>query len=269
LHLKYKQMSELGYILLFTLLGSVVSLIGGVILLVKGKLASKISHFLAAFAAGVLLGTAFIDLLPEALEHAEELGTEINIFLWTLGGVLIFFLLERIIHNFHHHGDLHSKNEIKEEKKATIPLIIFGDSFHNFIDGVVIAATFMVDINLGILTTFAVAAHEIPQEIGDFGLLLHRGLSRSKVLLVNFFSALTALIGAISTYLIGENIEGVLPILLALAGGFFIYIALASLIPEIHSEDRKQVALWETILLLSGVFVIYIALLSIQSIGAH
>jgi zinc and cadmium transporter len=262
-------MDELGYIILFTLLGSVVSLLGGIVLLIKGQFASKISHLLASFAAGVMLGAAFIDLLPEALEHAEELGTGINIFLWTLGGILIFFLLERIIHNFHHHGDIHSKTEIKEEKKATIPLIIFGDSFHNFIDGVVIAATFMVDINLGILTTFAVAAHEIPQEIGDFGLLLHRGLSRTKVLMVNFFSALTALIGAILTFLVGENIEGVLPILLALASGFFIYIALSSLIPEIHSEDRKQVAFWETILLLAGVGVIYIAISILHSSGAH
>ena len=260
-------MDTLSYIIVFTLLGSVVSLIGGVILLLKGKLASSVSHFLAAFAAGVMLGAAFVDLLPEALEHAEELGTGIDIFLWTLGGILVFFLLERVIHNYHHHDTIHSEKEHREERKATIPLIIFGDSFHNFIDGVVIAATFMVDINLGVLTTFAVAAHEIPQEIGDFGLLLHRGLSKMKVIWVNFFSSLTALIGALITYMVGESIEGILPILLALASGFFIYIALSSLIPEIHGEYRKKMAFWETVLLIIGVIVIWIAVTTLE--GAH
>jgi zinc and cadmium transporter len=262
-------MSTLEYIILFTLLGSVVSLIGGVILLWKGKFASSIAHFLASFAAGVMLGAAFIDLLPEALEHAEELDTQINIFPWVLGGILVFFLLERIIHSFHHHGSIHSKSEIKEDRKSTVPLIIAGDSFHNFIDGVAIAATFMVDINLGILTTFAVAAHEIPQEIGDFGLLLHRGLSKTKVLWINFFSAIVSMIGALITYLIGESIENILPVLLALASGFFIYIALSGLIPEIHGEDRKDVAFWETICLLVGVFVIWLAITSLHGIAAH
>src|SRR3990167_6683732 len=134
-------LSVLGYIILFTLIGSVFSLIGGVFLLLREKQTLKYSHFLAAFAAGTLLGTVFFDLFPEAIEEskhiAEKFGVETNIFLWTLLGILGFFLIERFIHWFHHH-----QHEYKQEKvKPTIPLIIAGDSVHNFIDGVVIAAT--------------------------------------------------------------------------------------------------------------------------------
>lgn len=260
-------MTILGYIIVFTLIGSVISLAGGILLLLREKLAAKISHFLAAFAAGVMLGTAFIDLLPEAVAHAEGLGSEVNIFLWILTGILFFFLLERIIHWFHsHHTHLYQDKNAPDNKKATIPLIVFGDSFHNFIDGVAIAATFMVDIKLGMITTFAVAAHEIPHEIGDFGILLNRGMSRLKVLSVNFWSSLTALAGAILTYLIGERVDILLPALLSLTSGFFIYIALSDLIPEIHGEDRKDVAFWETVLLFSGVAVIWLAIVYLEQL---
>lgn len=256
-------MNVLSYILLFTFLGSLASLIGGVILLAKGNLATRISHFLASFAAGVLLGAAFVDLLPEALEHNEELGGAVNIFLWSLIGILAFFLLERSIHWFHHHHE-HTKETSKEDKKSAVPLIIFGDSFHNFIDGVAIATTFLVDIKLGMVTTLAVAAHEIPQEIGDFGLLLHRGLSRIRVLMVNVLSAFTAMIGAVLTFILRGSIEALLPIFLAMAAGFFIYIALSDLIPEIHGEDRRDVAFWETILLLVGVITIWLVVTALE-----
>ncbi|MBP9719520.1 MAG: ZIP family metal transporter, partial [Candidatus Levybacteria bacterium] len=178
-------MTTLGYILVFTFIGSVGSLIGGLLLLSHQKFAMKISHFLAAFAAGTLLGAAFFDLLPEASEHVEEAGSSVDIFLWTLIGIIFFFFIERFLHWFHHHEDFHSD----EHTKTTVPLIIVGDTIHNFLDGIVIALTFLVSIPLGIVTTLAVAAHEIPQEIGDFGLLLHKGLSRKKVILVNILSA--------------------------------------------------------------------------------
>ena len=245
-------MSTLGYILLFTFIGSIGALIGGFILLSREKFALKISHFLASFAAGVLLGSAFFDLLPEALHEGEEQG--IDIFLWTLTGIVFFFLVERFAHWFHHHEEYHDENETK----STLPLIIFGDTIHNFLDGIVIAGTFMVSIPLGITTAIAVFAHEIPQEIGDFGLMVHKGLKRSKIILVNIASAAVAILGAILTYTLGETIQRQIPILISLTAGFFIYIAASDLIPEIHHEKRKNYVVYETLLLLFGVALIWL-----------
>lgn len=258
-----QELSTLGYIMLFTLIGSVFSLIGGILLLFKEKITLKYSHFLAAFAAGTLLGAVFFDLLPEAVSESRELGLNIDIFAWTLIGILSFFLLERFIHWFHHH-----QHEYLDEKiKPTIPLIIAGDSVHNFIDGVVIASTFLVSIPLGIVTTLAVAAHEIPQEIGDFGVLLHKGMKRKKIILVNIMSALTAIFGALLAYWLGERIEASLPILLSITAGFFIYIAASDLIPEIHHENRRGFAVIETALMFGGVATIWIFITLLNSLG--
>lgn len=245
-------MSVLIYILIFTFLGSIFSLIGGLILLSKEKLALKISHFFASFAAGVLLGSAFFDLLPEAFHEGEDF----SIFSWVLVGIVLFFLLERFIHWFHHHDEFHDH---LKESKSTVPLIIIGDTVHNFIDGVVMAATFLVSIPLGIITALAVAAHEIPQEIGDFGLMLHKGMKRKKIILVNILSAAAAFIGAIITYLLGNILEGYISIFLALTAGFFIYIAASDLIPEIHHEKRKKFAAIETLLLLLGILLTWLS----------
>jgi len=245
-------MSTLENILLFTFIGSIGALIGGLVLLSHEKFALKISHFLASFAAGVLLGAAFLDLLPEALHEGEEAG--INVLLWTLIGIILFFLLERFIHWFHHHEEHH---EHERESKSTLPLIIIGDTMHNFIDGVVIAATFMVNAPLGIVTALAVFAHEVPQEIGDFGLMLHKGLSRRKIIWVNILSAAVSFAGALITYFLGGALEGYIPILLALTAGFFIYIASSDLIPEIHYEKRRGFALIESVLLVVGIVVIW------------
>lgn len=247
------ELSTLGYIILFTLIGSIGALAGGLALLANEKFALKISHFLASFAAGALLGAAFFDLMPEALHQGEELG--INIFLWTLLGIVIFFLIERFIHWFHHHEEIH---EHTKEGKSTLPLIIIGDTMHNFIDGIVIAATFMVNIPLGIVTTVAVFAHEIPQEIGDFGLMLHKGLRKKKIILVNIISASAALLGAFITYLLGDFLGVYIPIFLSVTAGFFIYIATSDLIPEIHYEKRKGFAFIESVLLISGILLIWL-----------
>ncbi|EKD84550.1 MAG: ZIP Zinc transporter [uncultured bacterium] len=250
-------METLGYIIIFTLIGSIVSLIGGVLLLIKEKFTIKISHFLTSFAAGTLLGTAFFDLLPEAQEAADGRGA--NIFLWALIGILIFFLLERFIHHHSHHNH-HDHGKDHEHKEAVVPLLIIGDSLHNFIDGVAIAATFLVSIPLGIVTSLAVATHEIPQEIGDFGLMLNKGIPRKKVIWINLYSAAAALGGAILTYLAKDFLQGLLPAVLALTSGFFIYIAVANLIPEIHLRENQKIAFWETVMLVSGVFVVYLVI---------
>lgn len=246
-------MSTLAYILLFTFIGSIGALVGGLILLSHRKFALKVSHFLASFAAGILLGTAFFDLLPEAVHEGEKTG--VDVFPWALFGIVLFFLLERFIHWFHHHEEFHKD----EESKSILPLIIVGDTMHNFIDGVVIAATFMVNIPLGIVTSISVFAHEIPQEIGDFGLMLHKGLSRGKIILVNILSAGVAFLGAIITYLLGNMLEAYIPALLAVTAGFFIYIASSDLIPEIHHEKRKGFAFIESLLLIVGVVVMAVS----------
>jgi zinc and cadmium transporter len=247
-------MSTLEYILIYTFIGSVGALIGGLILISHERIALKISHFLSSFAAGILLGTAFFDLLPEAIHEAEESGTDI--FFWALFGIILFFLIERFIHWFHHHEEQH---EHEKESKSTIPLIVISDIIHNLIDGVLIAATFMISIPLGIVTTFAVFAHEIPQEIGDFGLLLHKGMKRKKIIWINILSASASFFGAILTYYYGNLLESYIPILLALTAGFFIYIATSDLIPEIHYEKRKGFAIIESILLVGGAGLIWIA----------
>lgn len=243
-------MSTLGFILLFTLIGSVGALVGGVALIYKEKFALKISHFLASFAAGILLGTAFLDLLPEAIHEGEEKG--VDVFFWALFGVIVFFIMERFIHWFHHHEEFHDEHDEKESK-TTLPLIIFGDTLHNFIDGIIIAATFMVSIPLGIATSISVFAHEVPQEIGDFGLMLHKGLKAKKIILINILSAAVSVAGALITYFLGNILEGYIPALLAITAGFFIYIAASDLIPQIHHERRRNFALVEGVLLVVGV----------------
>lgn len=266
-------MSTLENILLFTFIGSFASLVGGFILLAKEKLAYKISHVLASFAAGALLGTAFFDLMPEAAEAIEESGGEHGtVFLWAVIGIITFYLLERMIHWFHHHSFEHEEekgHDNTHHKKPIIPLIMLGDSVHNFIDGAVIAITFMVNPSLGLVTALAVAAHEIPQEIGDFGVMLHEGLKRKKIILFNIASAALAFAGAILAYFIGKRIEGILPTALSLTAGFFIYISLSDLLPEIHHEDKKGFAIIETISLLLGIAVIYFSVSLLHGIGGN
>ncbi len=250
-------------ILLFNFLGSVISLMGGVFLLFKQDYAYRISHILSSFAAGTLLGTVFFDLLPESLDLARQLHIDNSfVFSWTLSGALFFFILERFLHWFHHHS--FEEHEIKG--KPIVPLMIIGDTIHNFIDGVAIAATFIANVPLGIITTFAVGAHEIPQEIGDFGVMLKNKMSRKKVLTVNIVSALASFLGAVLAYYYGSRIESLSVIFLSLTSGFFLYISLSDLIPEIHHENKKGLAIRETLSLLMGVLTIFIALFVIEKI---
>ena len=249
-------MSLLGYIIVFSLGGSLLSMTGGIVLLSTERLADKLSRLAAPFAAGALLGTVFLDLLPEA---ASEGGKPV--FQWVLVGMILFFLLERFVLEFHHqHTHSHEPNEAPEMQDAAVPLIILGDAVHNFIDGVVIAGTFLVSIPLGIVTTLAVAAHEIPQEIGDFGLLLHRGVSKKRVLLYNVLGGLATVVAAVITYFVGARVITRMPIFLSLTAGFFIYIAASDLIPEIHRKrGRVASGFIDTGLLLAGIAVVWVA----------
>lgn len=249
-------MSLLGYIIVFSTLGSLISMSGGLLLISREDLAEKVSRLAAPFAAGALLAAAFIDLLPRATEEGGS-----RIFTWVLAGMILFFLLERFVLEFHHqHTHAHDPDEAPEMKDAAVPLIVLGDAVHNFIDGVVIAGTFLVSIPLGMVTTLAVAAHEIPQEIGDFGLLLHRGVSKKRVLLYNLFGGMATVVAAVLTYFVGARIAVVLPSFIALTAGFFIYIAASDLIPEIHRNRGKRTAgIVDTALLFVGIAVVWAA----------
>jgi zinc and cadmium transporter len=226
-------------------LGSIVSLAGGFILIAKKSLASRIALLAAPFAAGSLLAAAFYDLLPEALADNPS-GTVLN---WALVGMIGFFLLERALNWFHHHHE-HGK----KLPQPTVWLVVLGDCLHNLIDGAVIGGSFLISPQLGTVTTMAVAAHEVPQEVGDFGLLLKLGLSRRKVVLLNLLSALITIIAAGLVFSLGSA-EG-LPMgaLLGLTAGLFIYIAAADIIPTIHQSGKHQrLANFENLMLLLGV----------------
>lgn len=204
------------------------------------------------FAAGALLSAVFLDLLIEGMEVAEPR----TVLLSTLIGILFFFFAERFLRWFHHHHE-HKGNESRD---PSTNLIIFGDTLHNALDGVAIAAAFLVSVPVGIVTTIAVAAHEIPQEIGDFGLLLSKGMRRRSVLLANVFSALATTVAAVITFSLGGDDRLPLGVLLGLISGLLLYIAMSDIIPTIHQSISKQKTFnWQPFMLLIGVIVVWIA----------
>lgn len=249
------------YIIVFTVIGGVLSLLGGLLLITRPKFANSISHLLSSFAAGALLGTAFFDLLPESIHES----TPEAVFTGVLVGILVFFLIERFLHWSHHHS---SDLEIIKGKPV-VSLIVVGDTIHNFIDGIAIAATFLVSIPLGIVTAIAVGAHEIPQEIGDFGILLKEKVRRKKIIMINVFSALASILGAILMFTFRDAGASIIPVVLPITAGFFIYIALSDLIPEIHHENRKGFAVKETAMLILGVVTIYVVITVLHTLDLH
>ena len=237
-------------IILANIIVSLISLVGGITIIWKKLLDKSVVQYLVAFAAGVILTTVFIDLFPEALEHAEELGQDYNIFLPAFLGILVSFFIERFLLWFHHHESTHGM-------KPTRYLIIIGDGVHNFIDGVVIATTFMTSPELGVITTIAIAAHEIPQEIADFSILLHSGLSKIEALFVNLLSAVAAILGGVLSYYFLSSIEGALPFLLSFSSGIFIYIVGADLIPHLHKDYREQRKWAQVLPFIAGIVLMY------------
>lgn len=231
------------YIFGSVLVVSFVSLVGVVTLgLNETRLRSILMH-LVGFSAGALLGDVFLHLLPEMSSN----GFGVAEGFYFLIGIVIFFLLERFI--LWHHS--HSSHD--ESIHSSVYLTTIGDSLHNFIDGMVIAASFLVDTNLGIATTLAVIFHEIPQEIGQFAILLHGGWSKSKAIWYNFLSALTSVAGAAVVVLFARNIEQAPSFLLAFAGASFIYIALSDVVPELHREESNKKSIIQFIWLLAGI----------------
>ncbi len=238
----------LGQIILLTTVGSLLSLLGGLVLLLKKDWNRSFSLILTSFAAGVLLATAFLDLFPESLEYLAQTGNG-DVFWPAFSGIITFFLLERTLIWFHHHHASHGV-------KPTIWMITLGDGVHNFIDGVAIAATFMLNPAIGLTTAIAVAAHEIPQEIADFSVLLSHGLSRTRAIVFNIASAMTAIVGAVSMYYFSDSLESSLGQIIAFTAGMFVYIALSDLIPELHHTQNKKDTLPQILAFVMGIVVI-------------
>lgn len=216
----------LGYIILSTLIVSLISLTGILFFGMNKKSLDNLIEYLVSFAVGGLLGGSFFHLLPESMEAGNSL-----IFTYVLYGIVFFFLVEKLLHWRHCH-----KGQCEAHTFTYLNLI--GDGVHNFIDGMVIAASFMTDARLGLATTVAIAAHEIPQEIGDFGILMYGGFSRTKALMYNLLTALTAIAGAVIAYFSFNQIAWLKGFLIPFTAGGFIYIALVDMMPELHKKKK-------------------------------
>lgn len=227
------------YGILGVVIVSLVSLVGIITLTVRDDVLKKYIGFFISLAVGALLGDAFIHIIPESFSGVMSAEAAS---LLIIGGILIFFVIEKFIH-WHHHGEDCDDKEIHPAGK----LILLTDGFHNFIDGILIGASFLVNIPLGVATTLAVVFHEIPQEIGDFAVLIHSGFSKKKAILFNFISASAAILGTVIVFLFGSIVENFANLLVPVAGGGFIYIAVADLIPELHKTKNIKHSLLQIV----------------------
>jgi len=232
---------------------SIISLIGILALSIKENLLKRILIIFVSFSAGALLGDAFIHLLPEIV---EERGFELEISLYVLSGILIFFVLEKLIYWRHCHI-LTSDDHIH----TFTYMNLIGDGIHNFIDGMIIAGSYMVNMSLGAATTIAVILHEVPQEIGDFSVLVYGGFTKSKALFYNLMAALGAVIGAVLMLVIGSYVSHLHVFLVPFTAGGFIYVAGTDLIPELQKEVRPTVSVIQMIALVLGIAMMFLLVL--------
>lgn len=224
---------------------SLVSLIGVFSLSFKEDVLKKYINFFISLAIGALLGDAFIHIIPQAF--SSKLGETLASIL-VIVGILLFFIIEKFVH-WHHHGEDKEETHIHPVGE----LILFTDGFHNLIDGAIIGASFLVSIPVGIATTIAVILHEIPQEIGDFAVLIHAGYTKKKALLWNFVSALASFIGLAIVFIFGNIVENASLFFIPIAAGGFIYIAVADLIPELHKTKEVKHSIIQLVIIMLGV----------------
>jgi len=243
-------MPILGYIISAVLVVSLISLIGVVFFWENQKFVTKIVPWLVAFSAGTLLAAAWFDLIPESLAGLGE-----NTFIWVVAGILLFLLFEQVLHWHHEHR--HDCAECGSGPKAVGYSVLLGDGLHNFLDGVLIASAFMASFPVGIATTMAVMFHEIPQELGDFGVLLHSGFSRTKALYFNFISALASVAGGLVAYFALSSVQNSIPYVVAIGAGGFLYIALTDLFAELKGGKNIMLRLGQMLVLICGMLLIY------------
>ncbi len=242
-------MNENFYIIFSIIIISLISFVGILFFMLKEKFLKKILLFLVALSAGSLLGGAFLHLIPEII---HEGNFTLNTSLLILGGIILFFVIENFVHWRHCHVPTSKSHP---HHLGAINLI--GDGIHNLIDGMIVASAYLINIPLGIATTFAVIVHEIPQEIGDFGVLIYAGFSKTKALLFNFGSAVIALLGALIVIFFSGNYENISTIIIPIAVGGFIYIAGSDLIPEIHKRQEKNFSIKNLIAIILGILIMW------------
>jgi zinc and cadmium transporter len=241
------------YAISSVVLVSLISLIGLFTISLNKELLRKYVFVLISLAVGALLGDAFLHLIPEAFEKIAD-STYVSIAI--VGGILIFFIFEKVLHWHHHaHGEEH-----EETIHTNARMILVSDSVHNLIDGLIIGASYLVSIEVGIATTIAVMLHEIPQEIGDFGILIHSGYTRVKALWFNFLSASFAVIGAIIALSFGKVTDSLILWLLPIAAGGFIYVAMSDLLPELHKNNNTSQSLVQFLAILTGIVAMLLLL---------
>ncbi len=242
-------MIQLAYIVVTTFAITLFAFIGIFTLALKEKLLEKILLILVSLSAGALMGGALLHLIPEAVEKAE--GTNIDVFIVVLFGFILFFIIEKVLHWRHCHKgkcDVHTFSYMN----------LIGDSIHNFIDGLIISAGFIYSISLGFSTFVAIAAHEIPQEIGDFGVLIYGGFEKKKAIVLNFVVALTVVFGGVVGYFISKSVDSAVMFLLPFAAGGFIYIAATDLVPEIKKEMDMKKYMATMIVFIIGILIMLI-----------
>lgn len=212
------------------------------------------AHLFLSFSAGTLLGVAFFDLIPESIEQLERFRPEDPMelgLLFVLAGFLLFFLIEKLILWHHCHED-------SCRVQNSVPMVILGDTIHNALDGVAIATAFLISPAIGLATTIAIFAHEIPQEVADFSILLQSGMSKRRALMFNLLVSLTSVLTAVLTYFLALQLGIIAPILTALTAGGLLYIASADLIPEIHQSSNKDRVMTQTLIFLSGIGMMFL-----------
>lgn len=242
---------------------SLISLLGICMLYFSKSKLKTLIVLLVGFSAGALLGDSFLHLIPESVESAGGFVPAISIYV--LIGILFAFIVEKVFHFGHyHHFERSGKRKDKNGKEIKVLglMNLVGDGMHNFVDGIVIGASYLVSFPVGVATTIAVIFHEIPQELGDFGVLLHAGFNKSKALLFNFLSAALAIVGGLLAVWIAGNIEGLLLFLIPFTAGNFIYIAASNLIPELQKEPTLKKSLLQLVAMMIGIAVM-VALLAL------
>jgi len=240
------------YSLVSVFIVSLISLVGVFTLSIKTSRLEAILIYMISFSAGALFGDAFIHLIPEAYGESNSMVTAS---LFVISGIAFSFVVEKLICWRHCH---HPTTPSHPHKLALMNL--FGDTVHNFIDGLILGASYLVSLPVGIATTLAIVLHEIPQEIGDFGILLYSGYSKGKALLMNFLTALTSILGVVVALVLGNYVSGLTNFLIPFAAGGFIYIAGSDLIPELHKEVRPSKSLIQLLAFGVGVFVMVLLL---------